>query len=30
MAKKGKYGVMSKFKVKDGKVRSTRFWYDVK
>lgn len=30
MAKKGKYGVMTKFKVKDGKVRSTRFWYEVK
>lgn len=30
LSKKGKYGVMSKFKVKDGKVRSTRFWYEVK
>ena len=30
MAKKGKYGVMSKFKVKDGKVRSAKFWYEVK
>lgn len=30
MAKKGKYGIMTKFKVKDGKVRSTRFWYEVK
>lgn len=30
MAKKGKYGVMSKFKLKDGKVRSAKFWYEVK
>lgn len=30
MAKKGKYGVMSKFKLKDGQVRSSRFWYTVK
>ncbi len=30
MAKKGKYGVMSKFKLKDGKVRSSKFWYTVK
>lgn len=30
MAKKGKYGVMSKFQLKDGKVRQARFWYQVK
>ena len=30
MAKKGKYGVMTKFKLKDGKVRSAKFWYTVK
>ncbi len=30
MAKRGKYGVMCKFKVKDGKVRSSKFWYVVK
>lgn len=30
MAKKGKYGVMAKFKLKDGKVRSAKFWYTVK
>lgn len=30
MAKKGKYGVMSKFILKDGKVRSSKFWYEVK
>jgi hypothetical protein len=30
LAKKGKYGVMCKFKVKDGKVRSVKFWYEVK
>ncbi len=30
MAKKGKYGVMSKFVLKDGKVRSSKFWYEVK
>lgn len=29
MAKKGKYGVMTKFKL-DGKVRSAKFWYEVK
>lgn len=27
---KGKYGVMAKFKLKDGKVRSAKFWYEVK
>ena len=30
MAKKGKYGVMCKFKMKDGKVRTAKFWYTVK
>ncbi len=30
MAKTGKYGIMCKFKVKDGKVRSSKFWYVVK
>ncbi|SNB47398.1 hypothetical protein [Geobacter sp. DSM 9736] len=29
-SKKGKYGVMSKFKLKDDKVRSAKFWYTVK
>jgi hypothetical protein len=30
MANKGKYGVMTKFKLKDGKVRTAKFWYTVK
>lgn len=30
MGKKGRYGVMSKFKLKDGKVRQAKFWYTVK
>jgi len=30
LAKKGKYGVMCKFKLLDGKVRSSKFWYTVK
>jgi len=30
MAKKGKYGVMCKFKTADGKVRQAKFWYTVK
>ena len=30
MAKKGKYGVMAKFKTSDGKVRQAKFWYTVK
>ncbi|CAH2030403.1 hypothetical protein [Trichlorobacter ammonificans] len=30
MAKKGRYGVMSKFRLKDGTVRQARFWYQVK
>jgi len=30
LSKKGKYGVMCKFQLKDGKVRSVKFWYTVK
>jgi Ni/Co efflux regulator RcnB len=30
LSKKGKYGVMCKFQLKDGKVRQTKFWYNVK
>jgi hypothetical protein len=30
MPKKGKYGVMCKFKLSDGKVRNAKFWYTVK
>lgn len=30
MSNKGRYGVMAKFKLKNGKVRSTKFWYEVK
>ena len=30
MPEKGKYGVMAKFKLNDGKVRSVKFWYNVK
>lgn len=30
LSKKGKYGVMCKFQLKDGKVRSAKFWYRVK
>ncbi len=30
LSKKGKYGVMCKFQLKDGKVRSSKFWYTVK
>lgn len=30
MPMKGKYGVMAKFKLADGKVRSVKFWYTVK
>lgn len=30
MDKKGKYGVMCKFKLADGKVRSVKFWHTVK
>lgn len=28
--KKGKYGVMCKFQLKDGKTRQAKFWYQVK
>jgi len=30
LSKKGKYGVMAKFQLKDGKVRQAKFWYTVK
>jgi hypothetical protein len=30
LSKKGKYGVMCKFQLKDGKVRQSKFWYMVK
>jgi opacity protein-like surface antigen len=30
LSKKGKYGVMCKFQLKDGKVRSAKFWYNVR
>lgn len=30
LSKKGKYGVMCKSQLKDGKVRSSKFWYTVK
>lgn len=30
MAKKGKYGVMCKFRTADGKERQAKFWYEVK
>jgi hypothetical protein len=30
MSKKGKYGVMCKFKLADGKIRQAKFWYTVK
>jgi len=30
LSKKGKYGVMAKFKLADGKVRQAKFWYTVK
>ncbi len=30
MPAKGKYGIMAKFKLADGKVRSAKFWYTVK
>jgi hypothetical protein len=29
-SKKGKYGIMTKFKLADGKVRTVKFWYSVK
>jgi len=30
LSKKGKYGVMSRFQLKGGKVHSSKFWYTVK
>jgi hypothetical protein len=30
MPEKGKYGVMTKFKLADGKVRNVKFWYTVR
>ncbi|MDR3579920.1 MAG: hypothetical protein P4L44_08170 [Oryzomonas sp.] len=30
LPKKGKYGVLCKFKLADGKVRNAKFWYTVK
>jgi hypothetical protein len=30
MPKKGKYDLLSQFKLKDGKVRSAKFWYPVR
>jgi len=30
MPAKGKYGIMAKFKLADGKVRAAKFWYTVK
>ena len=30
LSKKGKYGVMCKFQLKDGKLRTAKFWYTVK
>ena len=30
LSKQGKYGVMCKFQLKDGKTRSAKFWYTVK
>lgn len=30
LSKKGRYGVMAKFKLSDGKVRSAKFWYEMK
>ncbi|HBG04089.1 MAG: hypothetical protein A2075_03140 [Geobacteraceae bacterium GWC2_58_44] len=30
MSRTGKYGVMCKFELKDGKTRSAKFWYTVK
>lgn len=30
LSNKGKYGVMCKFQLKDGKTRSAKFWYTVK
>jgi len=30
LSKPGKYGIMCKFQLKDGKVRSAKFWHTVK
>lgn len=30
LAQQGKYGVMCKFRLADGKVRSAKFWYQLK
>jgi len=30
LSKSGKYGVMCKFQLKDGKTRQAKFWYQVK
>jgi len=30
LPKSGKYGVMAKFKLADGRVRNVKFWYTVK
>lgn len=30
LSKKGKYGVMCKFQLKDGKTSQSKFWYTVK
>jgi hypothetical protein len=30
LSKRGKYGVLCKFQLKDGKVRNAKFWYTVK
>lgn len=30
LSKNGKYGVMCKFQLKDGKIRSAKFWYTAK
>lgn len=30
MTAKGKYGVMCKFRDKDGKARQTKFWHEIK
>lgn len=30
LSRKGKYGVMARFKLKDDKIRGAKFWYEVK
>jgi hypothetical protein len=30
MVKKGKYGVLCKFQLKDGKIHQAKFWYETK